>query len=122
MEDICQRYRITLNYDEVFVGFGRTDKMFGHQHYGGRSKIMTFAKAIGGGVPIGGFCATEDVGDVFEKGDHFSTFGMNNQIGLAAAHAVLDVESSRSGASRRRPPYRRPSGASQTSWIYRRCA
>jgi 4-aminobutyrate aminotransferase-like enzyme len=65
--------------------------MFGHQHYGGQPKIMTFAKAIGGGVPLGGFCATEEVGDVFEKGDHFSTFGMNNQIGLAAAHAVLDV-------------------------------
>lgn len=91
VEDICKRYGITLIYDEVFAGFGRTGKMFGHQHYDGHPKIMTFAKAIGGGVPLGGFCATEEVGDVFEKGDHFSTFGMNNQIGLAAAHAVLDV-------------------------------
>ena len=91
VQDICARHRITLIFDEVFVGFGRTGKMFGHQHFGGKPQIMSYAKAIAGGVPLAGFSATEEVGSAFEKGDHFTTFGTNNQLGLAAAHAVLDV-------------------------------
>jgi len=91
VQSICARHRITLVYDEVFVGFGRTGRMFGHEHFGGQPQVMSFAKAIAGGVPLGGFSATEEVGAAFEKGDHFTTFGLNNQIGLAAAHAVLDT-------------------------------
>ncbi len=91
VQEICTRHNITLIFDEVFVGFGRTGKMFAHQHFGGKPQAMTYAKAIGGGVPIAGFSATEEVGSAFEKGDHFTTYGVNNQIGLAAAHAVLDV-------------------------------
>jgi 4-aminobutyrate aminotransferase-like enzyme len=91
VQEICARHKITLAFDEVFVGFGRTGKMFGHQHYGGKPGIMTYAKAIGGGLPLAGFSATEEVGGAFEKGDHFTTFGTNNQLGLAAGHAVLDV-------------------------------
>ncbi|MDA8252235.1 MAG: aspartate aminotransferase family protein [Rhodospirillales bacterium] len=91
IEAICERHRITLIQDEVFTGFGRTGKMFAHEHFAARPDVMTFAKAIGGGVPLAGFTANEDVGSAFEKGDHFSTFGVNNQLGLAAAHAVLDV-------------------------------
>ncbi|MGH7070049.1 MAG: aspartate aminotransferase family protein [Acetobacteraceae bacterium] len=89
--DICERHKITLIFDEVFTGFARTGKMFAHQHFGVQPEVMSFAKAIGGGVPLAGFTANEEVGNAFEKGDHFSTFGVNNQVGLAAAHAVLDV-------------------------------
>lgn len=91
IKDFCRKNKITLIVDEVFVGFGRTGKMFAHQHYDVEPQVMTFAKAVAGGVPLAGFSATQEVGDSFEKGDHFSTFGVNNQIGLAAAHAVLDV-------------------------------
>jgi 4-aminobutyrate aminotransferase-like enzyme len=77
--------------DEVFAGFGRTGRNFAHQHYGIEPDIVTFAKAIGGGVPLGGFIATEELGTAFEPGDHFTTYGAKNQIGIAAGHAVLDV-------------------------------
>lgn len=91
VQTICKRNRITLVLDEVFTGFGRTGKDFAHQHYGLEPDIMTFAKAIGGGVPLGGFIATEELGTAFEPGDHFTTYGAKNQIGIAAGHAVLDI-------------------------------
>jgi 4-aminobutyrate aminotransferase / (S)-3-amino-2-methylpropionate transaminase / 5-aminovalerate transaminase len=91
VEAICAENNITLVMDEVFVGFCRTGKMFAHQHWNLKPSIMTFAKAIGGGLPLGGFIATEEVASVFESNDHNTTFGSNNQLGLAAGHAVLDV-------------------------------
>lgn len=91
VQAICKRNKITLVMDEVFVGFGRTGYDFGHQHYGIEPDIVTFAKAIGGGVPLGGFIATEELGTAFEPGDHFTTYGAKNQIGIAAGHAVLDI-------------------------------
>jgi 4-aminobutyrate aminotransferase / (S)-3-amino-2-methylpropionate transaminase / 5-aminovalerate transaminase len=91
VQEICTEYKITLVMDEVFAGFGRSGKMFGHQHFKLMPDIVTFAKAIGGGLPLGGFAATAKVSEPFETGDHFTTFGSNNQVGLAAGHAVLDV-------------------------------
>ncbi len=89
--EICADHGITLVHDEVFTGFGRTGRMFGHQHWGVAPSIMTFAKAVGGGLPLGGFIASDAVAAAFDDGDHFTTFGSNNQVGMAAAHAVLDV-------------------------------
>jgi len=91
VQEICRKYNITLIVDEVFAGWGRSGKTFAHQHWDVQPDIVTFAKAIGGGVPLGGFMATEEVGTAFEEGDHFTTFGSNNQIGMAAGHAVLDI-------------------------------
>lgn len=91
VEAICRRNNITLIYDEVFSGWGRTGKMFAHEHWNLKPDAITFAKAIGGGLPLGGFAATEELGTAFEEGDHFTTFGANNQVGIAAGHAVLDV-------------------------------
>jgi 4-aminobutyrate aminotransferase-like enzyme len=91
VQAVCRRNGITLIHDEVFTGFGRTGKMFAHQHWDARPDVVTFAKAIAGGVPLGGFIATEEVGTAFETGDHFTTFGANNQLGMASAHAVLDI-------------------------------
>jgi 4-aminobutyrate aminotransferase-like enzyme len=91
VQAICKRNRITLVMDEVFAGFGRTGTNFAHQHYGLEPDIVTFAKAIGGGVPLGGFIATEELGTAFDPGDHFTTYGAKNQIGIAAGHAVLDI-------------------------------
>lgn len=91
IQAICKRNRITLVLDEVFVGFGRTGSDFAYQQYGLEPDIVTFAKAIGGGVPLGGFIATDELGTAFEPGDHFTTYGAKNQIGIAAGHAVLDI-------------------------------
>lgn len=89
--EICSENNITLIHDEVFTGFGRTGKTFAYQHWNSNPAIVSFAKAIGGGVPLGGFIANESVAKSFDDGDHFTTFGSNNQVGLAAGHAVLDV-------------------------------
>jgi 4-aminobutyrate aminotransferase-like enzyme len=91
VEAICRRNNVTLIHDEVFSAWGRTGKMYAHEHWGAKPDAVTFAKAIGGGLPLGGFMATEELGTAFEEGDHFTTFGANNQVGIAAGHAVLDV-------------------------------
>ncbi len=91
VQAILRRHNIILIHDEVFTGFGRTGKMFGHQHWDVQPDVVTFAKAIGGGIPLGGFIATDKLASTFEDGDHFTTFGANNQVGIAAGHAVLDV-------------------------------
>lgn len=91
VQEICRKHGITLIMDEVFSGWGRTGKTFAHQLWDVQPDIVTFAKAIGGGVPLAGFMATETLGTAFDEGDHFTTFGANNQIGMAAGHAVLDI-------------------------------
>jgi 4-aminobutyrate aminotransferase-like enzyme len=91
VEAICKRNNVTLIHDEVFSGWGRTGKTFAHEHWNAKPDVVTFAKAIGGGLPLGGFMATEELGTAFEEGDHFTTFGANNQVGIAAGHAVLDI-------------------------------
>jgi 4-aminobutyrate aminotransferase-like enzyme len=91
VEAICRKHKITLIHDEVFTGWGRTGKTFAHEHWDCKPDIITFAKGIGGGIPLGGFAATEELGMAFDEGDHFTTFGSNNQVGMAAGHAVLDV-------------------------------
>jgi 4-aminobutyrate aminotransferase-like enzyme len=91
VQAILKRHNIVLIHDEVFTGFGRTGKLFGHQHFDVAPDMVTFAKAIGGGIPLGGFVASDAVAATLEEGDHFTTFGANNQVGIASAHAVLDV-------------------------------
>jgi 4-aminobutyrate aminotransferase-like enzyme len=91
VQAICARNGITLIQDEVFTGFGRTGHAFAHQHYGITPDLMCFAKAIGGGIPLGGFIASDALGTAFEPADHFTTFGAKNQVGIAAGHAVLDI-------------------------------
>jgi 4-aminobutyrate aminotransferase / (S)-3-amino-2-methylpropionate transaminase / 5-aminovalerate transaminase len=88
---ILRKHGVTFILDEVFTGFGRTGKPFAHQAYGVQPDIMAFAKAIGGGVPLGGFIATREIGSVFKIADHSTTYGGKNQLGIAAGHAVLDI-------------------------------
>ena len=91
VEAILRRHGVLLVMDEVFTGFGRTGDRFAHQRYGIQPDIVAFGKAIGGGLPIAGFIATEEVGTAFEPGDHSTTFGGKNMVGVAAGHAVLDI-------------------------------
>ncbi|MFW0967305.1 MAG: acetylornithine transaminase [Thermacetogeniaceae bacterium] len=81
---------IPLIFDEVQCGLGRTGKVFAYEHYGVKPDVLTLAKSLGGGLPIGAAVAREEVAAVFQPGSHGSTFG-GNPVACAAAKAVLDV-------------------------------
>jgi len=85
----CDRHNLLLILDEVQTGLGRTGRWFAHQHAGITPDVMTLAKGLGGGLPIGA-CLANPRADVFEPGDHGSTFG-GNPLACAAAATVLDV-------------------------------
>jgi acetylornithine/N-succinyldiaminopimelate aminotransferase len=85
----CDDQGLLLILDEVQTGLGRTGRWFAHQHHGITPDVMTLAKGLGGGVPIGAVLAAPNA-DVFEPGDHGSTFG-GNPLACAAALAVLNV-------------------------------
>jgi acetylornithine aminotransferase/acetylornithine/N-succinyldiaminopimelate aminotransferase len=85
----CDAQNLLLILDEVQTGLGRTGRWFAHQHHGITPDVMTLAKGLGGGVPIGA-CLANPRADVFEPGDHGSTFG-GNPLACAAAIAVLSV-------------------------------
>jgi acetylornithine/N-succinyldiaminopimelate aminotransferase len=76
--------------DEVQTGLGRTGRWFAHQHYGVRPDVVTMAKALGNGVPIGACWARDEVAAAFVPGDHATTFG-GQPLATAAARAVLAV-------------------------------
>jgi acetylornithine/N-succinyldiaminopimelate aminotransferase len=90
LRDLCDRAKILLIVDEVQTGMGRTGKLFGYQHSGIKPDIITLAKALGGGVPIGAMVAKSEIATVFSPGTHGSTFG-GNPIACAAALAVFDA-------------------------------
>jgi acetylornithine aminotransferase/acetylornithine/N-succinyldiaminopimelate aminotransferase len=83
----CDERDLLLILDEVQTGIGRTGRWFEHQHHGVVPDVMTLAKGLGGGVPIGA-CLAGPRADVFEPGDHGSTFG-GNPLACAAGVAVL---------------------------------
>ncbi|HLQ61559.1 MAG TPA: aminotransferase class III-fold pyridoxal phosphate-dependent enzyme, partial [Candidatus Acidoferrales bacterium] len=85
----CDEQGILLILDEIQTGLGRTGRWFAHQHAGVTPDVMTLAKGLGGGVPIGAVLAAPKA-DVFEPGDHGSTFG-GNPLACATALAVLGV-------------------------------
>jgi 4-aminobutyrate aminotransferase-like enzyme len=89
--EICQQNGVLLIFDEVFSGFGRTGKMFASEHYGVTPDIMTVGKALGGGLPLAGLIATEDVGTAFEPGDHYTTYGPNNVMSLATGLKGIEI-------------------------------
>jgi acetylornithine aminotransferase len=88
--DISRERGALLIFDEVQTGIGRTGRLFAYEHYGVTPDVMTLAKGLGGGVPIGACLATDDVAKAFTPGSHASTFG-GNPLVCAAALAVLEV-------------------------------
>lgn len=90
IEKLCKENNIVLIVDEVQTGFGRCGTLFAHELFDIKPDIMTMAKGIGGGVPMGGILATEKVASAFVPGDHGTTFG-GGPLVCAAANAVLDV-------------------------------
>ena len=88
-EELCRETGARLIIDEIQTGMGRTGRFFASELYGIRPDIITLAKGLGGGMPIGAVLANEDSAAGFEPGDHGSTFG-GNPLACAAACAVLD--------------------------------
>ena len=93
VREICDRDGLLLIFDEVQVGIGRTGRLFAHEHFDVVPDIMTLAKALAGGAPIGTMLATDAVAASFSPGTHGSTFGGNPLVtaaGIAAIRAVLE--------------------------------
>lgn len=90
LRKFCNEKNIVLIFDEIQCGMGRTGKMFAHEHFDVKPDVMTLAKALGGGVPIGAVLASEKVGSSIDWGDHGTTFG-GNPLVCAAALATLQV-------------------------------
>jgi acetylornithine aminotransferase len=88
---LCDKYRLLLILDEVQVGMGRTGKLFAYEHFGITPDIMTLAKALAGGAPIGTMLARDEVAASFTPGTHGSTFGGNPLVTAAAIAAVRAI-------------------------------
>src|SRR5690606_694239 len=88
VRELCDERGVLLIVDEVQTGLGRTGRWFGFQHDGVRPDVVTMAKALGNGVPVGACWARAEVAGVFRPGDHAATFG-GKPPAMAAARAVL---------------------------------
>ncbi len=89
LRKLCDDKGILLIFDEIQCGIGRTGKWFAKDHFGVQPDIMTLAKGLGGGAPIGALLCTEKVASAIEFGDHGTTFGGNP---LVAASAIATIE------------------------------
>ena len=89
---LCDRQGVLMILDEIQTGMGRTGKLFAHEHYGVTPDIMTLAKALANGLPIGAMLATEKVAAAFGFGAHASTFG-GTPLVTAAALETLKIMS-----------------------------
>jgi len=89
MRALCDERGLLLMFDEVQTGLARTGRWFAHQYSGVQPDVVTMAKALGNGVPIGACWARADVAGAFRPGDHATTFG-GQPLATAAARAVLD--------------------------------
>ena len=89
LRNLTAQNDISLIFDEVQVGLGRTGKLFAYMHYGVEPDIMTLAKPLAGGLPIGAVLANEKTAEAFEPGNHATTFG-GGPLVTAAANAFFD--------------------------------
>jgi acetylornithine/succinyldiaminopimelate/putrescine aminotransferase len=87
---ICDDHNLLLILDEVQCGMGRTGRLFAYQHEDVEPDVMTLAKALGAGFPIGALLASQKAADVFGPGSHASTFG-GNPLACSAALAALQA-------------------------------
>jgi acetylornithine/N-succinyldiaminopimelate aminotransferase len=90
LRQLCDEHGLLLAFDEVQTGMGRTGELFAHKRFGVTPDVMSLAKALGGGFPIGACLATAQAASGMTPGSHGSTFG-GNPLAIAAANAVLDV-------------------------------
>lgn len=88
LRQLCDAHNLLLIFDEVQVGMGRTGTLFAYEQFGVQPDILTSAKALGNGLPIGAMLATEKAAAAFEPGTHASTFG-GNPVACAAAIVTI---------------------------------
>ena len=88
--ELCDRHQALLIFDEIQTGLGRTGRLFAYQHFDVEPDVMTLAKALGGGFPIGAMLTREQYAWVLEPGWHGSTFG-GNPLGARVAREVLSM-------------------------------
>jgi acetylornithine/N-succinyldiaminopimelate aminotransferase len=90
LRELCDEHGLMLVFDEVQSGMGRTGDLFAYQHSGVAPDIMSLAKALGGGFPVGAVLATAEASKGMTAGTHGSTFG-GNPLAMSAVNATLDV-------------------------------
>ena len=88
LEKHCRENDVLLIFDEIQTGFGRTGNLFGFLHFGIKPDIITVAKALGGGFPIGAILTTDEISRGFTYGDHGTTFG-GNPLACSVAESVV---------------------------------
>jgi predicted acetylornithine/succinylornithine family transaminase len=89
LKEICERAGALLVFDEVQVGIGRLGEMFAYKKFGVEPDILTLAKGLGGGIPIGAVIAKKEIADVFGPGTHASTFG-GNPLATSVGKVVIE--------------------------------
>ena len=90
LRELCEQHGLLLVFDEVQSGMGRTGELFAHQRTGVTPDVMSLAKALGGGFPVGAVLATEEAAKGMTAGTHGSTFG-GNTLAMSAVNATLDI-------------------------------
>ena len=90
LRQLCDQRGILLIFDEVQTGMGRTGTLFGYEHFAIKPDIMTLAKALGGGLPLGAMLAREEIATSFGPGSHASTFG-GNPVACSAGLVVMQT-------------------------------
>jgi acetylornithine/N-succinyldiaminopimelate aminotransferase len=90
LRELCDKHKLLLIFDEVQTGMGRTGRWYAHQHWNVRPDIVTLAKALAGGVAMGGLIATPAVAEKLKPGTHAATFG-GNSLACAAALATIET-------------------------------
>ena len=90
VRELCDKHNALLVMDEVQTGVGRTGKLYAYMHYGVTPDILTTAKSLGGGFPIGAMLTTNDIASHLKVGTHGSTYG-GNPLACAVAEAVIDT-------------------------------
>jgi predicted acetylornithine/succinylornithine family transaminase len=90
LRELCDQRGILLIFDEVQTGMGRTGTLFGYEHFAIKPDIMTLAKALGGGLPLGAMLAREEIATSFGPGSHASTFG-GNPVACSAGLVVMQT-------------------------------
>ena len=90
IRELCDREKLLLIFDEIQTGLGRTGTLFAYEQLGVTPDILTMAKALGNGLPIGAMMTRADIAAAFTPGSHASTFG-GNPVAAAAAVAVLEI-------------------------------
>lgn len=92
IRELCDRHGALLIFDEVQTGMGRTGRWYAHQHWSVKPDIVTLAKALAGGIAMGGIVASREVGDKLKPGTHAATFGGNPVAARAALATIETIE------------------------------